>query len=62
MKPEIDRIVFANHSRFTRVKPKIVRKIESSLIFFYFRYYERTIWLNRQKFVFLTYNRFIRFK
>jgi hypothetical protein len=34
IKPEIDRIVFANHSRITRVKPKIVRNIESSFIFF----------------------------
>jgi prephenate dehydrogenase len=35
-KPEIDRIVFANHSRFTRIysiKPRIVRNIESSFIF-----------------------------
>jgi hypothetical protein len=34
-KPEIDRIVFANHSWFTdRVKPRIVRNIESSFIFY----------------------------
>jgi hypothetical protein len=33
-KPEIDRIVFANHSQFTRVKPRIVRNIESSFFIF----------------------------
>jgi hypothetical protein len=59
-KPEIDRIVFANHSWFTRVKPRIIRNIESS--FFYIRYYERIICLSPQKIRFSTCNRFIRFK
>jgi hypothetical protein len=62
IKPKIDRIVFANHLRFTRVKPRIVCNIESSFIFFYIRYYERTICLTPQKIVFSTCNRFIHFK
>jgi hypothetical protein len=33
-KHEIDRIVFANHSRFTRVKPRIVRNNESSFFLY----------------------------
>jgi hypothetical protein len=37
-KPEFDRIVFANHLQVARVKPRIVRNIEYSFIFVYFRY------------------------
>jgi hypothetical protein len=35
-KPEIDRIVFANNSRIIRLKPRIVRNIESNFIFVIF--------------------------
>jgi hypothetical protein len=62
-KGKIDRIVFANHSWFTRVKPTIVRNIESSFILFIFVITnEQYLCLNPQKIVFSTWNRFICFK